>query len=316
MRENVVCEIWETPATILPSTSGIGNLDSPRAGGKYSITGSAIAMASHLIEYEKVLLTNWLVEQRRLGVESPKITSMLLNEIRKNRAPSVQDRADSMLRYLELKSNLLGDIIWFINDPLFEASNDLLAWTGSLNIREIKVLSDYCVGHNWIMGDGRAFTLQPDGYTRLTELDGANTDSIRCFVAMWFDGSMNEAYDKGIQPAVRGGGFEPVRVDQQEHIDKIDDRIIAEIRRSRFIVADFTSEPDKPRGGVYYEAGFAQGLNIPVIWTCRKDMINNVHFDTRQFNHIVWETPEDLHKKLLVCIGAVIGYGPLKTMGT
>ena len=94
---------------------------------------------------------------------------------------------------------------------------------------------------------------------------------------------------------------------------------IAEIKRSRFLVADFTcgviSHDGKPvgiaRGGVYYEAGFAQGLNIPVIWTCREDAISHLHFDTRQYNHIVWKAPDDLRQQLRDSIGAVIGDGPL-----
>ncbi len=154
--------------------------------------------------------------------------------------------------------------------------------------------------------------LIPDGYARLAELDGINPDSAQCFVAMWFDDSMNEAYKDGLEPAVRACGYDPVRVDGIEHNGKIDDRIIAEIKRSRFIVVDFTSKKDKPRGGVYYEAGFAHGLNIPVIFTCHKDIINHVHFDTRQFNHIVWATPEDLKVKLIDRISAVIGDGPNK----
>ena len=35
---------------------------------------------------------------------------------------------------------------------------------------------------------------------------------------------------------------------------------------------------------VYYEAGFAQGLNIEVIFTCRKDILEHMDFDTRQYN--------------------------------
>ena len=109
--------------------------------------------------------------------------------------------------------------------------------------------------------------------------------------------------------------------DRQEGThNKIDDQIIAEIRRSRFVVCDFTCELIEydgkqkafPRGGVYYEAGFAQGLGIPVIWMCRADHIEHVHFDTRQFNHITWSTPEELREKLRNRIGAVIGDGPLK----
>jgi hypothetical protein len=78
------------------------------------------------------------------------------------------------------------------------------------------------------------------------------------------------------------------------------------------MIADFTCEPQQPRGGVYFESGFAFGLNIPVIWTCRSDCISDLHFDTRQFNHIAWEDSDDLRVKLTNRIGAVIGDGPLK----
>jgi hypothetical protein len=42
------------------------------------------------------------------------------------------------------------------------------------------------------------------------------------------------------------------------------------------LVADFTGQ----RGGVYWEAGFAQGLGIPVIRTCKSDELWKLHFDT------------------------------------
>lgn len=74
------------------------------------------------------------------------------------------------------------------------------------------------------------------------------------------------------------------------------------IRESRFVVADVTGH----RPGVYYEAGFAFGLTLPVIWTCRSDHRNDIHFDTRQFNHIFWETPEDLKEQLSNTVRAII----------
>ena len=64
---------------------------------------------------------------------------------------------------------------------------------------------------------------------------------------------------KGIMPGIEDAGYKPYLVDEDEHIDKIDDKIIAEIRRSRFIVADFTHGEKGARGGVYFEAGFALG---------------------------------------------------------
>ena len=51
-------------------------------------------------------------------------------------------------------------------------------------------------------------------------------------------------------------------------------------------------------GGVYYEAGFARGLGIPVISTCREDERGKLHFDTRQYNHIFWKAPADLADQL------------------
>ena len=102
-----------------------------------------------------------------------------------------------------------------------------------------------------------------------------------------------------------------MRIDRKEHVNKIDDEIVAEIRRARFVVADFTHGDTGARGGVYYEAGFAHGLDIPVIFTCRKDRLDDVHFDTRQYNHIVWETPEELQDRLAKRIAAVLGDGPI-----
>ena len=110
--------------------------------------------------------------------------------------------------------------------------------------------------------------------------------SNQAFVAMWFNDEVKEAYEKSIEPAIRDAGYDPVRIDRIEHNNKIDDEIIAEIRKSKFVIADFTSGFEGgtliARGGVYYEAGFAHGLGIPVIWTCHEDCIEHVHFDTRQ----------------------------------
>ena len=82
---------------------------------------------------------------------------------------------------------------------------------------------------------------------------------------------------------------------------------MASIRGSRFIIADFTGD----RGGVYFEAGFANGLGKPVIWTVRKDWLNKLHFDTRQFNHITWADGEylELKEALRLRIEATIGKG-------
>ena len=98
-----------------------------------------------------------------------------------------------------------------------------------------------------------------------------------------------------------------IRFSSIENSHLIADEIIANIRKSRFAVAYFTGH----RGGVYYEAGFALGLGLPVIWTCREDHLKDAHFDTRQYNHIVWQTSAELADRLQQRIEATIGRGPV-----
>ena len=152
------------------------------------------------------------------------------------------------------------------------------------------------------------------GYAYLNKAARTGGSGTQVFVAMWFNDEVNEIFTTAIEPAVRESGFTACRIDKVEHNNKVDDEIIKEIRKSKFVIADFTSgfigeDRNKTliaRGGVYYEAGFAHGLGIPVIWTCRNDCIDFLHFDTRRYNHIVWKTPEELKEKLINRIGATI----------
>ena len=132
------------------------------------------------------------------------------------------------------------------------------------------------------------------------------------FVAMWFDDSTDAAYEYGITPALDAVGYDALRIARKEFLGKVDDEIVAEICKSRFVVADFTtSKKSGARGSVYYEVGFAHGLDIPVIHTCRKDRMEAVHFDTNHFNYITWKKPKDLREQLQHLIETVLGRGPL-----
>jgi len=119
---------------------------------------------------------------------------------------------------------------------------------------------------------------------------------------MWFDQRLTEAWERGLRAAIEAAGYDPMRVDLAEFNERVDDRIIAEIRRSRFLVADVTGH----RPAVYFEAGLAMGLGLPMIFTCHRDHLDACNFDTRQYNHIVWGSPEELKDKLKNRIDATI----------
>jgi major membrane immunogen (membrane-anchored lipoprotein) len=53
------------------------------------------------------------------------------------------------------------------------------------------------------------------------------------------------------------------------------------------------------------------GLGRPVIWVCSKSDFAKVHFDTRQYNTIVYENTDELKKRLQFRIEAILGKGPI-----
>ena len=144
--------------------------------------------------------------------------------------------------------------------------------------------------------------LTPEGWRTGLELQKTQRNSNQAFVAMSFDKELLNVWEDGIEPALKSTGFKGYRVDQEEYNEKIDDRIISGIRQSGLLVADFTQH----KHGVYFEAGFAMGLGIPVIWTCKDTDIEKAHFDTRQYNHVTWSNPEELKEKLTLRISATI----------
>lgn len=75
-----------------------------------------------------------------------------------------------------------------------------------------------------------------------------------------------------------------------------------------------TAETDFKNNSVAYKVSAwirehkEYGRERPKITTYTlEDDLKNIHLDTRQYNHIVWKTPEDLREQLYNTICAVIG---------
>jgi hypothetical protein len=142
-------------------------------------------------------------------------------------------------------------------------------------------------------------SLTVDGWVEVEKLKRPNLESKQAFVAMWFIDSMNEIFEKGICPLgdekdKSYTGFKMLRIDQKHFNDKICDHITADIKQSRFMIADCT----ELRPAVFFEAGYAMGLGLPVIFTCREGTDIKKCFDTDHYNHIVWKDADDLKNKL------------------
>ncbi len=218
----------------------------------------------------------------------------------------ISDRVDRALINLKLLSSYAGDEI-----PISLRDSSVFF---SESIEDTKFRSRFYIMYQLIedafissKSQGKSIpdelTITPRGWNRIAEIEvSGNPFSRQAFVAMSFDKTMDSVWDNGFETAIKNAGYKPLRIDMKEHNNMIPDEIIAEIRNSKFVVCDFTDQ----RSGVYFEAGFAMGLNKPIIWTCRSDEMEKCHFDTNHFNHITWENEEDLNIKLYNRIRATI----------
>jgi hypothetical protein len=235
--------------------------------------------------------------------------------------PTLHKRADRMLRWIRTKfppsrvfeMNDLGHTI-YSDEPIGGALGSLVAsplvpvgWNRDLDEMSFMVIEVLHKEMGFLLSQNKwQFQISPKG---LLHLEGrAGEQSSVGFCAMWFNDEVKPIWTQVIEPAVRSAGYEPLRIDSKQHNDKIDDEIMASIRASRFVVADFTGN----RGGVYYEAGFAHGLGLPVIFMCREG--DDLHFDIRQYNCIFWKADqlEEAQARLKNRILATLGQGPLR----
>ena len=240
---------------------------------------------------------------------------------------TIADRVDNAIINLSKMSRFTGDSFEITSSdyPLF--------YTDSTNIKSMEFMIEQVYQEGYIFNTSfetkppLAIAITAKGWNRVSELEKyGKKNAEQAFVAMWFEESMKEIYEKNISRAIKDAKYKPFIISMKEHNGDITDEIIAEIRSSKFLVADFTGQ----RGGVYFESGFAYGLGLPVIWTCREDWFNKVvdkeveikiggkikngtikedrytHFDINHYNFIIWNNGDDLYEKLFNRIRATI----------
>jgi nucleoside 2-deoxyribosyltransferase len=295
------CPLCDSEVTVEP-VNDIAGVTCPTCGG-FTITGTAVQVLKNAVPPADRFKLSGLTRnswegQRRLRIDSSAIPDLLLT------APVPRNPFDALDRVLMLihqhMPSLTGRVtIEWRDYPLVYARSryELEDFLNHLEAQGFIQFRPNSEDEAWIC----SVTLS--GWARIEEVRKLGRSSKQAFVAMWFDERMESAWTQGIHPALVEAGYSPVRMDLLAHNDKIDDRILVEIRRSGLLVADFTGH----RGGVYFEAGFALGLGLPVIWCVREEEILQAHFDTRQYNHITWAEPAELKEKLFNRVVATLG---------
>ncbi|MDP2756853.1 MAG: hypothetical protein ACYC5W_18645 [Thauera sp.] len=273
--------------------------------GRYTISGSAEGVADRT--GKSAQLSGWLRERNLLGIDIPMLTSYFIEKVIAT-LPSYSplEKQNKLLKAIELLTDYPGKEVILIPEHAISLAwaqneNELRYYLKSLMERGLLEMSG--AGKRSLSDPLHQMVITATGWEHLERNDSNLASKTQAFVAMSFDKALLPAYENAIALAIEATGYRPYRVDSSPHLDRIDAKIIAEIRNSRFVVADVTQQ----KSGVYYEAGFAYGLGLPVLWCVRHDDLKNVHFDTRQYNHIVWESEPDLREKLENFILATIG---------
>ena len=305
-----------------------------------------------LSDMQIVNISGWIRENQGSDID---LTKEKLYSLKTLKILSVSEKADKILIYfsklfpvagasLILGFNKVGEILNTIKYQSFPASTEdpfmkmfnkyapillpIISLGRIINAEEfIYIIEVYLRKEKGYLSNSPQ-RITPAGWAYLESLRQANPDSKKAFVAMWFTDEMKEICESYIKKAAeKAGDYKAEPINDKDYNGDINDAIIGEIRSSKFLIADFTGN----RGGVYYEAGFAHGLNIPVIYTCREDWFNQfvkqsinikdlkgkvndnelnvfskIHFDIDHHNFIIWKDGDDLYEQLLKRIKATI----------
>ena len=166
--------------------------------------------------------------------------------------------------------------------------------------------------------DMSSYVVTPKGWEFL-EGDNSQSVSQSVFVAMWF-AEFTMPLREVIRKVLEDKGYDPVFVDElptrsnltpEQRCDlaansTIDDMIIANIRRSKFVIADLSCLPGEKMtsrvykksdgtaevrdivcAGAYFEAGYATALGRPIIYLVHKNQ--TPHFDVNHIPYITWD---------------------------
>lgn len=315
------CLIWPDQEAAIRAYPGKRTLHvvehSDRVGTSYSVaTLTKPDLKSKLLnDRDRAKLTTILLNLNQQGIEIPEVTTELIDRALAARPLTVPERADRLLGFIGRDCQTIDErFVLRIAVNFFGA----LAWSESITTGERRYIWDHLMDVGWIkpprdpnVHPSANCVITPAGHARIEELtmlqsvDGipsspsgharvdartAGAVSAQAFVAMWFHDSMNDVYDHAIEPAIKDAGYNPVRIDRIDFTNPITEEIEAQIRQSRFVVADVTHGDDGARGGVYLEAGRALEQDIPVIFTAERG--TKPHFDISPYPHIFWNRDE------------------------
>ncbi|HEY8389387.1 MAG TPA: hypothetical protein VIL26_00300 [Clostridia bacterium] len=173
------------------------------------------------------------------------------------------------------------------------------------NLDQINILLKHLEKDGYIEPIGLgvfSLTLSFKGWLRVEELQRQNAAVNQAFIIISNKELMNEAKESIIK-VLSDLKIAAKLWDETKYKKPVTSEIFYEIKRSKLCIIDLTYQ----KSPVYFEAGYAEALKKPIIYTCKKDFYLKKQFDIIHNNMINWQTPEELYQALHTRISAVIG---------
>lgn len=243
------------------------------------------------------------------GAERPLFTTYTAEAALKQALPRPREQADLLVRWLAEHVPGPGETLWIehathggiigARSPAgFELVLDHLFEAGLVTGAQSKTIGG---------GDGAHATLTFAGWDHYESLRRGGRVYRKAFMAMKFgDGLLDQVLDTVFKPSALRAGFDLFKLSDRPKAGLIDNRMRAEIQSCDFVVADLSHD----NLGAYWEAGYAEGLGKPVIYTCEKSKFEQAktHFDTNHHLTILWDqaSPGDCAQELVATIRATL----------
>lgn len=259
--------------------------------GRFSLTGTANAIVPLKLEGNpdfRPLLSHYIRKRQGIGEDFPLFDSDTCERIFETGSlPTPHEQGDNLIRWLG--DNLPGPgefvSVTFRDHGAIMGVKSQNGFAFVLNGLKEQGL----VGASAALSPSNQRTLTFAGWSRYEELKRGTPSGYKAFMAMKFnDPALDGIVRDHFRPAVAATGFNLQRLDDNPKAGLIDDRLRVEIKACRFLIADLTHA----NNGAYWEAGYAEGLGRPVIYTCEEawfaDKDKGTHFDTNHHLTVIW----------------------------
>ena len=288
------------------------NWDCPRCG-RFHLTGTREVTLPGLLQKRPEMRSALSHRIQRMQSQSstgyPRVESQLITLVEKDPSlPSPAEQADNLILWIgDRLTGREGEQV-----PIHH-NRDYARVGGSGPASMVYLLTE--LGRRKLIENANlgatqfesAARLTLDGWSRYEDLKRGKVDSRRAFMAMAFrDPKLDRVFNECFKPAVAQTGFYLERVDTRPEAGSIPNRMRLEILRSRFVIADLTEN----NLGAYWEAGYAEGLERPVIYTCERKKFEKkkTHFDTNHLTTVLWSADDHVEtaKRFKATIRATI----------